>query len=162
MWCLKVRAHVRLIGTDIYGIRAWNEAGYLCSEAALGHLGCSSCLRPVFLEPLTHVCLPVVMSAVAMELLGFIQSSLNWFAVRPSWNPLESESKWEDSVPLQFTEHTLFSTAHGRSCPYAAFRSTRACFLNIAIEFSDFNEVKRFSIILSQKSDQNMNSWWKV
>lgn len=52
-----------------------------------------------------------------------------------------------------------FHSMWGRSGPHAAFWYTRACFLNIAVEFPDFNGVKKLNVILSQNNDQNMNSW---
>ncbi|MXQ82721.1 hypothetical protein E5288_WYG022629 [Bos mutus] len=116
------------------------QAGRPPSRAALRHPRCSP-VHDVWCQgPDPH--LLVVMPAVAMELLGFVQSFLKWFAESPSWHPPESESKWEDCVLAVCPAQTLlFMAVRGRSHPHAGFWYTRAYFPNIAVDFPDFNGV---------------------
>lgn len=134
------------------------QAGRPPSQAALRHPRCSPVHDVRCQGPDPH--LLVVMPAVAMELLGFVQSFLKWFAESPFWHPPESESKWEDCVLAVCPAQTLlFMAVRGRSHPHAGFWYTRAYFPNIAVDFPDFNGGKKLNIILSQNNDQNMNSW---
>lgn len=127
--CLKITAHIELMTTVVPSIRAWKEAGCLCSEPFLRHLYCSTICSLWHYSP--GPCLPIFMSAVGIRLMAFVRDA--WSVLLQDCAGIHSTLRieWDGCVPAACPTQTLFSmAAHGGSCADAHIWCTCACFPN--------------------------------